>query len=226
MSGLFVTFGRGHVQETNKNDIHENSAAAYISITGLPYPADQGDKGTEVCRVWLLDKDKDKFLVTWDDMSYKRSAAVNEHINTAKDELVRYRLDRWGTPDKMYEFIYDTKATVTARNITEALEKMDRGDKDSVSFMIGADHYNGVICTDSSGIETCVQRTYSKKTGKTIWFEPGCPCGREDCIFDPMIDIAMSCDSQTDLTSDRQVTCDSFQDNGCGGCDHYDDEDK
>lgn len=94
MSKLLVTFVCGRIQETNKNNVDENTELAYVSITGVPYPADENDKGEEVCRVWLLNEGG--FRVTWVDEYYKRSNIVEDHIKLAKKDLKDYYQQKTG----------------------------------------------------------------------------------------------------------------------------------
>lgn len=127
--------------------------------------------------------------------------------------------------DKTFTFEYTTRCVVRADNITEAMRKFRQNECESITSETDPEMLRSVLCTDKDGTWPMAV-TRSKVTGQAIWYEPGCPDGNTDCIFDPMEEIAAACAQQEDLVPGKQTMCDSFdaeEDSG-RGCSQYDDE--
>ncbi len=112
-----------------------------------------------------------------------------------------------------YSFEYIQKETIQAESPAEAFQAFfdhhPHADNDSLKHVaINGRHL---------GYE------YSKETGERIWFVPGCSCNENDCIHDPMRDIAQSCAHQSDMTADRWESC-SLPDPCDCNCYDYDNE--
>lgn len=59
----------------------------------------------------------------------------------------------------------------------------------------------------------------SSITGSRIWYSPGCGCGRNDCIHDPMRSIAMDCRHQFDIEGQQESCAEPVPDED--GCCNY-----
>lgn len=114
------------------------------------------------------------------------------------------------------EFTFEIrqKMTVKASCITDAVELFHRMYPDCEEKDI-------LHVYDGAGRN--LPHVYSKKTGEKILYEPGCPCHKPDCIFDPMRDVARNLSHQSCMTSDTLVTCTDYDPDGTG-CHGYDDE--
>ena len=115
--------------------------------------------------------------------------------------------------DKVFEFEFTVKKSVTAENISEAVTELNK-------------RYPDICRNDLRNIQLngrSLPYEYSRETRERIYYMPGCPCGETDCIHDPMADIARSCKHQSDMAPDKWVKCDE-QVAGTEECPYYDDE--
>lgn len=63
-----------------------------------------------------------------------------------------------------------------------------------------------------------LNHVYSRKTGNVIWYRPGCPCGEDNCTNDPMLEIALGCSCQNELTPAKCRVCQLAPENAKGTC--------
>lgn len=98
---------------------------------------------------------------------------------------------------KTFQFEFVCKDSIMAENLNDAIrifhEKYPHVSEDDITHI----SKNGKYMAD----------TFSKETDNQIWYEPGCVCGKNDCIHDPMDDIARNCSCQTDMTDDKWEEC-------------------
>lgn len=123
----------------------------------------------------------------------------------------------------IFNFDIRTTVSITADNISDAVkqfheqcpEKKPKGNYPGIKDPA----ILHVTCDDESiGCEI------SEKTGKRIYYQPGCPFGYPDCILDPMKEIAKGCICQNDLTPNKQKSC--RMTGTAADCEWYDNEEK
>lgn len=119
---------------------------------------------------------------------------------------------------KTYRFSFDAYEDIQADNLNKAIEMFHVIHPECKENDLNHIIHNGVR----------LPYEYSKTTSERIYYEPGCPVGAEDCILDPMRDVAKACEHQSDMTPDKYVTCEDLSlDKNPKMSDHcynYDDE--
>lgn len=114
--------------------------------------------------------------------------------------------------NEKFIFTYTVQESIEAKDVTEALlafmkKHPEVGPKD-INHVAHKGYY--------------LPYAISKETRERIYYMPGCHEGYDDCIFDPMEEVAASCRHQADMTVDRQVMCKEWDSDD--ECPHYDDE--
>lgn len=105
---------------------------------------------------------------------------------------------------KRFKFTFVADMEIKAEDITEAIEIFK---KQPIRPLY-------IRSIESGGKKMGL--AVSRETNEAIWYEPGCSCGTNDCLVDPMRKIAEDCAHQADMTPDKWESCsepDPYDDN-------------